>query len=122
LLAVATPTIGVLLGSIVEVDDSKALRTTVVHWGLTLADPMVVESLRNSLAMAVAVVAPAAFVGVGLARIVRGMPGRSGTLAMTLIRLSTGCPPFLAAIGWLAIASGVAGMTGIEADDRGRWL
>lgn len=122
LLVVAIPAIGVLLGSVVEVDSPSAFGSSVVHWGLTLADPLVIACLWNSVALAVVVVALATLVGVGLARIARGMPGRFGNVSMTAIRVSGGCPPFLAAIGWLAIVSSLLGTAWIEANDGRRWL
>lgn len=131
LLALAlmlAPVIGLALASIFAVEPADDLRATVVHWGLTLSDPFARDCLGHSLALTVAVVAPATITGITLARIAWGCRGWRRAIPVTLIRLGAGCHPFLMAMAWMLILSKLDFLIRSFPrrewldGDRGRWL
>lgn len=108
----AVPLAALAAGATVDRGPSGEVRLTPFHLALTVLDPAVWESARNSLALAAATAAVAWVLGVALARTSRG---RGAAWALALAPLAGA--PWIAALGLRAVLGGL----GLGPDSLGGW-
>ncbi len=102
-----SPALG-LVSAVVERGAGESPRVEVFSLALTVFDPLVQESLRNSLLMAVGVSIGSMVLGLGLGRVGR-RGGRAGRILEALAALSASIPPLLLSLGvlgWWHVATG----------------